>query len=250
MAGQEVNLYGVGDVDLTALMDTVDKQRVTYRGLSLTNVDNDNEPAIAAGSLIEVAGALFKFTSEEAITGWSGISNDTDAYIKIVPAGTSPDTVTAVFTDTAPTWSDAKQGWHGTGGSANHRYVAGVKRGTSSSDYWEKYLIKWQPGDLVTKIIRTEDWNMNGTTFITVAHGLGSKWANIRSLEAIIRNDDDTQRWHFNSFSLGADDVNTQHMYATSTTIRLQHPAVSAYRNVDFDSTSYNRGWVKIEYEA
>ena len=124
MAGSEINLYGVGDVDLTALMNTVDLQRVTFQGLSLTNYDNTALPAIAAGSLVEVAGALFKFTAEEAITGWGAIANDTAAYIKLVPAGTDPDTVTAEFTDTAPTWSDAKQGWYGTGGSANHKYVA------------------------------------------------------------------------------------------------------------------------------
>ncbi len=124
MAGTEINLYGVGDVDLTALMNTVDLQRVTFQGLSLTNYDNTSLPAIAAGSLVEAGGTLFKFAIEEAITGWGAISNDTPAYIKLVPAGTDPDTVTAEFTDTAPTWSDAKQGWYGTAAAANHRYVA------------------------------------------------------------------------------------------------------------------------------
>ncbi len=123
MAGAQVNLYAIGDVDLEAMMDTLDKQRVTYQGLSLTNYDNTSLPAIAAGSLVEVAGALFKFTSEEAITAWAGVGVGA-AYIKLVPAGTDPDEVTAEFTDTAPTWSDAKQGWYGTGGAANHRYVA------------------------------------------------------------------------------------------------------------------------------
>ena len=123
MAGAEVNLYGVGDVDLTALMNTVDLQRVNRLALSLTNYDNTALPAIAAGSLAEVAGAWFKFTAEEAITGWAGVAVGA-AYIKLVPAGTDPDTVTAEFTDTAPTWSDAKQGWYGTVAAANHRYIA------------------------------------------------------------------------------------------------------------------------------
>lgn len=146
MAGSEINLYGVGDVDLTALMDTVDKQRVTYQGLSLTNYDNTSEPAIASGSLSEVAGALFKFTSEEAITGWGSISNDTDVYIKLVPAGTDPDTVTAEFTDISPVWSDAKQGWYGTGGSANHRYVAALYK-LDAATYQAKDIYKGRYGE-------------------------------------------------------------------------------------------------------
>ncbi len=147
-AGTEINLYAVGDVDLTALMNTVDLQRVTYQGLSLTNYDNTSLPAIAAGSLAEVAGALFKFASEEAITGWGAISNDTAAYIKLVPAGTDPDTVTAEFTDTAPTWSDAKQGWYGTGGAANHRYVATLHR-VDAATYSNKNLYEGRYGEKV-----------------------------------------------------------------------------------------------------
>ena len=133
MAGTEVNLYGVGDVDLTALMNTTDLQRVGYMALSLTNFAADTLPAIAAGSLCEVGGTLFSFGIEEAITGWAAIADDTDAYIKLVPAGATPDTVTAEFTDTAPTWSDAKQGWYGTVASANHRYIGGLYRDDAAS---------------------------------------------------------------------------------------------------------------------
>ena len=123
MAGTEINLYGVGSVDLTALMNTADLQRVGYMALSLTNYDNTALPAIAAGSLVEVGGTLFSFGIEEAITGWAGVAVGV-AYIKLVPAGATPDTVTAEFTDTAPVWSDAKQWWYGTVASANHRYIA------------------------------------------------------------------------------------------------------------------------------
>jgi hypothetical protein len=72
-------------------------------------------PAIAAGSKIEVNGALFSSATETAITG---SPSDGVVYIYIDPSGPS-----AVFTNTAPTWSDSKQGWYGTGGAANCRYV-------------------------------------------------------------------------------------------------------------------------------
>ena len=145
MAGTEVNLYGVGDVSLTALMNTVDLQRVTYQGLSLTNYDNDLEPAIAAGSLIENGGTLFSFGVETAILGWAGVAVGV-AYIKLVPTGATPDVVNPVFTDTAPTWSDAKQGWYGTVASANHRYVASLDK-VDAATYANKNVYNGRYGE-------------------------------------------------------------------------------------------------------
>lgn len=89
--------------------------------LSLTNYDNDSEPQIAAGSIVEIGDAIFQFTAAESITGWGSIGNNNDVYIKLVVAGTA---VTAEFTTAAPTWDLAKQGWYGTGGAALHRHVA------------------------------------------------------------------------------------------------------------------------------
>ena len=145
MAGSEINLYGVGDVDLTALMNTVDLQRVNRLALSLTNYDNTALPAIAAGSLAEVAGTWFKFTAEEAITGWAGVAVGL-AYIKLVPAGTDPDTVTAEFTDTAPVWSDAKQWWYGTAAAANHRYITTLNK-VDAATYANKNIYNGRYGE-------------------------------------------------------------------------------------------------------
>jgi hypothetical protein len=76
-----------------------------------------------------VNGALFSSATETAITG--SPSNGV-VYIYIDPSGPS-----AVFTNTAPTWSDSKQGWYGTGGSANCRYVP-ITMTKSSSTYSKK----------------------------------------------------------------------------------------------------------------
>ena len=248
MPGTEVNLYGVGDVDLTALMTTTDKQRISYMALSLTNYDNDNEPAIAAGSFVEVGGTLFQFGVEEAITGWAGIGNDTDAYIKIIPAGATPDTVTAEFTDTAPTWSDSKQDWYGTAGAANHRYVAGVKRGTGAGDFWEKYIITWMPGVLATKIIRTEDWDMNGTASITVAHGLTR--TKIRGVAGVIRDDADAASYILGVAQAGGAEVNIWVHLIGAANITLSRRTGSPFDSTDFNATSYNRGWIIINHIA
>jgi hypothetical protein len=116
----------------------LEAQRHSKMALSLTNLGNDNEPKIIG--IVEVAGALYEFSTEEAIAGWSGIGNNTDCWIKLVPQ--VDDTIDAEYTTTAPAWDRTKQGWYGTGASANHRYVGGLHRGASSSNYEGKWLYK------------------------------------------------------------------------------------------------------------
>jgi hypothetical protein len=110
----------------------LEKQRIGKPQLSLTNFSNTLEPAVAAGSVVEVGGSLYTVTVDEAITGWAGIGNDTDCYIKMVPG--SPMTV--AFVTAAPTWSHAKQGWY----NGNDRYVAGLHRGATAAAYEDKWV--------------------------------------------------------------------------------------------------------------
>jgi len=117
----KVSTYGIGDVDFTAHMDSTDKQRIGYHAVSLTDFEGTDEPLIAAGSKLEVGGALYEWTDDGDI--YDEDSNgftDGDVWIKCIPTG---DTLDIVFTNTAPTWSDSKQGLYGTGDSAGHRYL-------------------------------------------------------------------------------------------------------------------------------
>ena len=117
MSGTKVNDYSIGDSNIQSVMLTLDKAFKGFHQASLTNYNTTDESAIAAGSVVEVNGALYKFDSDESITG---SPSDGTVYIYLVPSG---DTVTAAYTNTAPTWSDSKQGWYGTGGNANYRYL-------------------------------------------------------------------------------------------------------------------------------
>ncbi len=119
----------------------IGQQRKGFLAISLTNYDADTEPQIAAGSSVEIAGALFLFPALESITGWAGIGINNDVYVKLVVSGTS---VTAEFTTTAPTWSDSKQGWYGTAGAALHRYVVKLRK-DGSGNYTLKRLML-EPG--------------------------------------------------------------------------------------------------------
>jgi hypothetical protein len=145
MAGDKVNNYSQVDSNILELQLTTDKTFKGYHQLTLTNYDNTTVPAIAAGSAIEVNGALYKFDSEEAISTTDPVTSaavaDGTVYVCIIPDTT---TATAAFTATAPTWSDSKQGWYGTGGQANYRYAEYVMtKATSAYSYknllWCKY---------------------------------------------------------------------------------------------------------------
>jgi len=132
MAVNQINFYSNSDVSIIDLMNTADASFIGTHTVSLTNYDNTSLPAIAIGSIVENNGALFKFTSETAITG--SPSNGT-VYIRLIPSGDpalGTATVTPTWTNTAPTWSDSKQGWYGTGGSANYRYLFVMTKATTS----------------------------------------------------------------------------------------------------------------------
>jgi hypothetical protein len=104
---------------VTVAATQIDKQRLGYSSVSLTNygVGNTSEPQIAAGSKVEIAGALYEFTSDESITGWAGLTSSAIAYILLTASGSS---VSASFTNTAPTWDAARQGWY----TSTNRVVA------------------------------------------------------------------------------------------------------------------------------
>ncbi len=99
MAGQQVALVA----------NQIERQRLGYQAISLTEYDTTLEPKICAGSKVEIAGALYEFAALESITGWGAIAVSSDVYIKLVVA---VEAVTAEFTTTAPTWSTSKQGWY------------------------------------------------------------------------------------------------------------------------------------------
>lgn len=148
MAGAKVNNYSQVDSNILELQLTTDKTFKGYHQLTLTNYDNTTVPAIAAGSATEVNGALYKFDSEEAISTTDPVTSATVAdgtvYVCIVPGTT---TCTAAFTATAPTWSDSKQGWYGTGGQANYRYAEFICH-KSSTSYYGKTRMFMNNGDV------------------------------------------------------------------------------------------------------
>jgi hypothetical protein len=135
MAGSKLNTYGVGDVNLTNLMQVLDATRLGFSAIELTEWTTTTVPKIAAGSKVEVNGAMYKFDADETITG---SPSDGLVYIKVVPSG---DSITAEFTNTAPVWRNDLHGYYESAVSVN-RYVATVQKATAS--YTRKRVYAWR----------------------------------------------------------------------------------------------------------
>jgi hypothetical protein len=111
-----------------------------YQAVSLTNFASSALSAIAAGSKVEIAGAFFTFTADEAIEAstWTSIVTGNTAYIALIPAGVAgSQTVTARFTATAPVWSTSKQGWYASAGSST-RVIGSVYKAEATAQYGQQ----------------------------------------------------------------------------------------------------------------
>lgn len=95
------------------------------------------------------------------------------------------------------------------------------------------------------------DWDMLATETINVAHHLDN--TKIRTVNGIIRNDADTIYYPITPQgdvvgSAPANDINVSIQSCSSTNIKLsRRDAAAHFKSVNFDSTSYNRGWLYIE---
>jgi hypothetical protein len=114
-----------------------------------------------------------------------------------------------------------------------------------------------------TKILEIGEWNMNsnasGSETVTVAHGItGLLTKDGVRLSATIRNDANTE-WHdfiVSAFSGSVTNLSSAELYADATNINIEinratspgSGACSIFDNTNFNATSYNRGWITIQY--
>lgn len=117
-------------------MLTNNKLLIGHDRLTLSEMETTTVSAIEQGSIIEIGGALFLAESNESISTTDPHTSSTVANgtVYIFINGT---TGLAYYTATAPTWDDDKQGWYGTAGYANYRYVP-IYMTKSGSSYSNK----------------------------------------------------------------------------------------------------------------
>ena len=100
---------------------------------------------------------------------------------------------------------------------------------------------------VLTKIIDIGDWDMPTDLSISVTHGL--TFANIRSVQALIRNDADTLHYDFASTN-SSSQTGLNFIRVETQIVKITQATSSLFNSTDFDATSYNRGWITIQYVA
>lgn len=163
MAGIKINNFSETNKNLTALMATEQAMTIGHFALSLSEMESTGYPVIKAGSIIEIGGSLYHFTSDETIT--NTLTTDGKSYIKLVP---SESGLTATTTTTAPIWSPEKRGWYGIGASVGHRYICKMSKvGTSYTAklYYDREAL---PMRVETKTFRAYIPSAGNTNSITV----------------------------------------------------------------------------------
>jgi len=96
---------------------------------------------------------------------------------------------------------------------------------------------------LLKKVVDIGDWNMDSTASVSVAHGL--TLAKIRAYDVFIRNDSG-ELWRTTQYD--ATTFISAYAKADATNIVITRYSPSFFDSTDFNATSYNRGWIIIEY--
>jgi hypothetical protein len=99
---------------------------------------------------------------------------------------------------------------------------------------------------LKTKVIEIGDWNMDTTSSVAVAHGL--TLADIRTVTVIIR--DDSEAFLYSFFGSVSSSYARGTYQVESANITLQRVTNGLFDSPFYNSTSFNRGWITIMYEA
>jgi len=104
--------------------------------------------------------------------------------------------------------------------------------------------------ELKCKVIEIGDWDMDGgTASINVPHGLANG-KKIRMVTGLIRDDNDDYYYLLPAFDAGFTNIEADVRYVQGANIQVRRRTGGGFDAVSFDSTSYNRGWVTIWYEA
>jgi hypothetical protein len=203
--------------------------------IDIGNYLNNSAPVILAGSVIEINGSIYSTSINVSITG--STSNSTWYDILLTPSG-STFTASYIARGTG-TYDNARNGLY----SGTNRVVACVYR-DGSGNFINKNTL-----DIINRTVKIKieigDWNMDTTLSVQPTHGVTVD--DIRSVKAVIRNDPGTVTYVLNG------SPNTGEAYIASigaTSLTLGRRTTGFFDNTTFDSTSYNRGWITIEYQV
>lgn len=135
MTASRINNYSPSTSVLDSVITSVDYGLVGAMALSLTNYTSTIRPSVASGSIVDIAGNLFEFSTENSISTTGIISTAAcDYYIKLVPSSSE---CSVQFSTVVPTWRTDYQGYYENSTSIN-RFIGEMY--FTGSDYVDKRL--------------------------------------------------------------------------------------------------------------
>lgn len=226
--------------DIAKLITNVNKTYIGQNKITITNYDADTAPQVTAGSTFDNNGTQWVNDALATPTGYAGMNNSATFYLTY-----DESAGIFVYLQAAPAWSDAKQGWY----TGNDRYLFSMYKDSGGTLYQRKRILEKQflkPINLSIKIIDIGDWNMDTGTSVDVTHGL-SDYKKVRRISVIIRDDNDANYFDLNRGTTGGTMSAGVNLIDT-TKITLVRETGGLFDGVDYNATSFNRGWITIEY--
>jgi hypothetical protein len=123
--------------------------------------------------------------------------------------------------------------------SAQSNFSADISLGSSAGILENSVAIK-------RKVIDIGDWNMTVASNVNVNHGL--TLSTIRSITVIIRNDANTQ--YYGTYGDGGGGLGDLSLSIRALSTQVELNRGTFFDSTNFDSTSYNRGWITVEYSV
>ncbi len=142
MAITPINIPALEADDWTDFITLMTSQMKGLIKLTLTNYSNTSAPSIAAGSIVEIDGTFYQFTTDEAVTG-----SPTDAQLNYIKLSNSGGTITVAWASANGTWSDSKQGYY----DGTSRFVGQCWYTTSGTAYTRKIVFDQYYYNIVNK---------------------------------------------------------------------------------------------------
>jgi len=119
---------------------------------------------------------------------------------------------------------------------------------TKADGAFEADTISFDDGTstFAVKVLEIGDWDMDGTASVAVAHSISSAIGKIRRVSVTIRDDaGSVERDLTNANSSGV--VNGAINWDV-TNVNLTRTASGTFDSVSYNATTYNRGFITIEY--
>ena len=110
-----VRQINTANYDYAMMLEVINKSYKGKADITISEYDTTAAPSVQIGSVWEDNGAIFILETDDMTpTGYAGISSSTTFYLYY-----DESAEVFIYSETAPTWSDALQGWYN--GNGNDR---------------------------------------------------------------------------------------------------------------------------------